>query len=67
MSTNNLDGVPTNRPNGSAEQTSHDSIPQVNGTLDAKTGGQMNGGVIMNTGNRIQAENQEGTESSQGD
>jgi hypothetical protein len=42
-----------------------DSTTQTNGAVNAKTGGQMNGGIIVHSGERsIQTENQKGPESS---
>ncbi len=44
---------------------SQDTTLQTNGATNIKTGGQMSGGVVAQSGNRsIQTENQKGPESS---
>lgn len=69
MTANNLKGT-GDSPNGdskenltSAKQVQQDPSIHINGTPVAKTGGQVIGGVIANSGDRIQAENQNGPES----
>jgi hypothetical protein len=72
MTASNLKGTTDSFDGNSKEnlasegQVKHESTVDVNGTLDAKTGGQMNGGVVVQSGNRVEAENQNKPESSQG-
>ncbi|HTA61610.1 MAG TPA: hypothetical protein VK835_04110 [Bacteroidia bacterium] len=64
MATNNLKGTDDSFDDNSKDsQTNlgsvqHDSTVHINGAINAKTGGQMNGGVVINTGDRKQAENE---------
>jgi|GEM_PF-3697978 len=68
MATNNLKGKP-NLDNDAKENligsrpVQQDSTLHVTGDVNDKAGGQVNGGVVANSGNRVQAENQNGPES----
>jgi hypothetical protein len=68
MTTNNAKD-PSNLPDGELKENvnnaSHvqpDSTIDVTGAVNAKTGGQLNGGITASSGNRMQAANEEGTE-----
>ena len=58
---NSLDGEFKENVNN-ASQVPHDSTTHVNETLAAATGGQVKGGVVVSTGERIQTADEERTE-----
>ena len=69
MATNNLKGK-TDLDNDAKENLTGAGHVQQNSTIHvegdaiAKVGGQVNGGVVAQSGNRVQAENQDNPESS---
>ena len=64
MTKTNLNGTPDAFDGEAKEEQPHQNLTttHVNGALAAKTGGQMNGGVVVQSGNREQSENENGPE-----